>query len=63
MFCKTEWQVLFCVWLDSGTPWAFFSINMDGILARMRVMDPIFFLWTHECQEITFMRPTGRTSI
>ena len=35
-----------------------------GILARLRVIDPLIFLCTHRFQlKLTFMRPTGRVSI
>ena len=35
-----------------------------GILARFRVIDPLFFLLMHRFQlKITFMRPTGCTNI
>ena len=32
--------------------------------SALGVIDPLFFLWTHKFQlKLTFMRPTGRTSI
>ena len=35
-----------------------------GILARLRVIDPSFFLWTHKFQlKLTILRPLGRTCI
>ena len=35
-----------------------------GILARLRVIDPLFFLWTHKFQlKLTITRPLGRASI
>ena len=35
-----------------------------GILARLRVIDPLFFLWTHKFQlQLTITRPLGRACI
>ena len=35
-----------------------------GILARLRVIDPLFFLWTHKFQlKLSIMRPLGRACI
>ena len=35
-----------------------------GILARLRVIDPLFFLWTHKFQlKLTITRPLGRAYI
>ena len=35
-----------------------------GILARLRVIDPLFFLWTHKFQlHLTVTRPLGRACI
>ena len=38
--------------------------NRVGILARLRVIDPLFFLWTHKFQlKLTITRPLGRACI
>ena len=35
-----------------------------GILARLRIIDPLFFLWTHKFQlKLTITRPHGRACI
>ena len=35
-----------------------------GILARLRVIDPLFFLWTHKFQlKLTILHPLGRACI
>ena len=35
-----------------------------GILARLRVIDPSFFLWTHKFKlKLTITRPLGRACI
>ena len=35
-----------------------------GILARLRIIDPLFFLWTHRFQlQLTITRPLGRACI
>ena len=41
-----------------------FLLSRVGILVRLRVIDPLFFLWTHKFQlKLTITCPLGRTCI
>ena len=54
----------FVLCAQTTTQQNFDAISRIGILGRLRVINPLFFLWMHKFQlELTFMSPTRYTSI
>ena len=58
----------FCCWQDLNPQpskrWYGSLANKVGIIVRLQVIDKLLFLWTHKLLlKLTFMCPTGRTSI